>query len=324
MVSAYKDVSGVVDILNTLSFSGTYQVVVAADCISLKDRNRLEDMGAVVDWSAKRRGKANALNSAFRQAKGELLIFLDSDTLPVTEGFMDKIWDSYLKHGFDVATGKVKVRHEKFLQKMVNIEYLFISAFFSVARAFNEVPPLLGAFFVMKHKCFDHLGGFSRVVVEDCDLGFRASAEGYTFKFLKDITVETAAPSRPGEWMTQRKRWASGFISSIFSHKKKVVKNVPFTFTSMLTYYPLPITSLIWTIFLFFFASQITVFGVMFAALLSSSGILFIFNRLLNWEAGFRASLFYILVYGPLWSLFSLWMLFTAPFGNRKLKDWMV
>lgn len=324
MISAYKDISNLLEFLPKLKFDGKFEIIIAADCISLSDKKKLEKLGAKVNYSKIRRGKVTAMNVAEEKAKGELLVFIDSDTTPTSKNFLNTIWKNYKRKDFDVAIGKVSVKENRPLQKLINIDYLFINTFFIISKFFKEVPPLLGAFFVIKRKAFEDLGKFSRVIVEDVDLGLKASAAKMKFHLMKDVSVKTAAPHNFKAWFTQRRRWVIGGVKSLSTQKKKMVRKFPWTYSSLLAYYPLPISSLSWFLFFSLFVTKITVFGVIAASLVSTGFMMFFFSKILKWNLKLKPALYYLLFYGPIWSIVSIYLILSAPFFKNDLEDWVV
>ena len=324
MISAYKDISNILEVLPTLKFDGKFEVIIAADCISLTDKKQLEKLGAKVNYSKTRRGKVTAVNAAEEKAKGELLIFIDSDTTPTSKDFLNTIWKQYKRKDFDVALGKISVKENRPLQKLINIDYLFMNAFFIVSKFFKEVPPLMGAFFVIKRSAFEELGKFSKVIVEDVDLGLKASAAKMKFHLMKDVSVKTEAPSNFKTWFTQRRRWVIGGVKSLSTQKKKMVRKFPWTYSSLLAYYPIPISSLSWFLFFSLFVTKITVFGVIAASLVSTGFMMLFFSKLLNWNLKPKSALYYLLFYGPVWSVVSIYLILSVPFFKNDLEDWVV
>jgi len=182
-------------------------------------------------WNGKRKGKANVLNELVKESTGEILLFLDSDVLidENSEGFLHKIAEN-MKDA-DIVEMKKKVIRDSFLARIVSYDYLsfnFTNLFFS--RKLGKCLGLNGAAFAIKRKAFEELGGFRRVIVEDLDIATRSFIKGLRYKFLKDISISTKAPSSWSGWFEQRKRWGIGsaiWLKEYFQHIIKLVKDHP-------------------------------------------------------------------------------------------------
>jgi len=182
-------------------------------------------------WNGKRKGKANVLNELVTKSTGEILFFLDSDTL------IEKSSGSFLRRiaeemkDADIIEMKKKVIRDSFLARIVSYDYLsfnFTNWFFS--HKLGKCLGLNGAAFAIRRKAFEELRGFRRVIVEDLDIATRSFIKGFRYKFVKDISVSTKAPSSWSKWFEQRKRWGIGsalWLKEYFHNILKIVKDHP-------------------------------------------------------------------------------------------------
>ena len=329
LIPVYKEFQRVETTLNKLKsegFSGRYEVIIAADCVDAREADRFRKLGARVFMSRKRIGKVQAINSASKKARGELLVFLDSDTEPVSQNFLSEIWSTYQKHKYDIATGKIRIDCKRRLHEMASIDYLFSNSAISLADRMGEIPALNGAFFVMKRESFKQVGRFSPVVVEDLDIAVKAYQHNMTFRFFKQIEVLTDAPSNMREWIKQRRRWILGGLNSLGDQgKKTAIKKAPFSVAALMTAYPFSFTALVWTLLLIFLPYPLTITSVFAISYVSTSGMMFFLNRLMEWNISLGPALNYILLYSPLWSIFIFAMIFASMFEkNPEIEDWVV
>jgi len=178
-------------------------------------------------WNGERKGKANVLNELATKSKGEILFFLDSDTLidDNPKGFLQRIAEEM--RDAEIIEMKKKVIRDSFLAKIVSYDYLsfnITNLFFS--RKLGRCLGLNGAAFAIKREAFEELGGFRRVIVEDLDIATRAFIKGFRYKFLEDISVSTKAPSSWSKWFEQRKRWGIGSALWLKEHFQNIVRIV--------------------------------------------------------------------------------------------------
>ncbi len=182
-------------------------------------------------WNGERKGKANVLNELVEKSTGEILLFLDSDVLidESSKSFLHKIADEMADA--DIVEMKKKVIRDSFIARIVSYDYLsfnFTSWFFS--RKLGRCLGLNGAAFAIRRKAFEELGGFRRVIVEDLDIATRSFIKGLRYKFVKDISISTKAPSSWSRWFEQRKRWGIGsalWLKEYFQNIIKIVKDHP-------------------------------------------------------------------------------------------------
>ena len=175
---------------------------------------------------SERRGKVEALNSAFKLSSGEILVFLDADVkIGECDSFLETVEGEMMD--CDIADFKKKILPDSFVSRMVKYEYIgsnYASYLFSklVGRCFA----VGGTAFAIKREAFEEAGGFSKVVSEDLDLAVKTFMKGRRFKYTEKIEVYTEAPSNWREWLNQRKRWGIGTGLWIKEHWKRLVRSI--------------------------------------------------------------------------------------------------
>jgi len=158
-----------------------------------------------------RKGKANVLNEAVKQASGNVLLFLDSDVQVCSDpDFLKKI---IMETGrTDVLDIKKEVSKDKsFLSRMAYYEYFTfnVSAWLS-SRYMNKCPCVNGAAFAMKRETFEKVGGFRAVIAEDIDLATRVFMADGNFSYTSQVQVKNVVYSDWSRWFRQRRRWSIG------------------------------------------------------------------------------------------------------------------
>ena len=161
--------------------------------------------------NGERRGKASVLNELATKSHGEILLFLDSDCRidEESKSFLQRIAEEI--EDADIVEMKKKIIRDSFVARIVSYDYLsfnLTSLFFSYK--LKRCLGLNGAAFAIRKEAFDKLGGFRFVILEDVDLATRAFMKDLRYKFLKDVSISTKAPSSWRKWFEQRKRWGIG------------------------------------------------------------------------------------------------------------------
>lgn len=324
LIPAYKTLDKLPETLEKLCFDGEFEVIVAGDLLSHRDQEFLKKRGVKLNCSGERRGKARALNEAVEMAGGELLVFLDSDTRPEDDRFLDKIWKAYGETNFEIGTGRLMVEGNSLLEKSINVEYLFMNSAMFMGNVFKKPVPICGAFIIVTSEAFERLGRFSKVIVEDFHLGYKANVSKLRFRYIKDVTAYTSSPKKIKGWLTQRKRWVMGGSQSLGVAKKDVLKNLPVSTAAISSYYPIPSISIISSIMMFLAMSQINIAYVLSMTAFLTTSLMLAMNKILNWGLTLGSGLSYLLVYGPLWSLFTIGGMVYFAFRKEKLDDWKV
>ncbi|RJS85774.1 glycosyltransferase family 2 protein [Candidatus Bathyarchaeota archaeon] len=181
--------------------------------------------------NGERRGKANVLNELVDKSHGEILLFLDSDCRIDGESkdFLRRIAEE-IKDA-DIVEMKKKVIRDSFIARIVSYDYLsFNLTNLLFSHNLKKCLGLNGAAFAIRREAFNKLGGFRRVNLEDVDLATRAFMEGLSYKFLKDISISTKAPSSWRKWFEQRKRWGIGsalWLKEYLHDIVRIVKEYP-------------------------------------------------------------------------------------------------
>jgi glycosyltransferase involved in cell wall biosynthesis len=130
----------------------------------------------------------NARNEGAKAAKGEIIIFLDADTIIARE-FVDKVLEVFRDPTVIGAGGSIMPKGMNQLEKIV-FRFLNFLVRFS---CFIKKPRIAGTCVAFKRNPFFEVGGFNTSIAasEDFDLCERISRKG-KIVFLKDVVVYTS------------------------------------------------------------------------------------------------------------------------------------
>jgi len=131
-----------------------------------------------------KRGIPEAKNYGAKQAKGEILVFLDAD-VNVPQNFVNKILEVFSGTTVAGATCNVLLAQPKLQEAIFSRFYNLL-----IRASFGIKPHCQGKFLAVRKNCFLRVGGFdeSMPCLEDHDLAFRLSKLG-KFVFIKGLTV---------------------------------------------------------------------------------------------------------------------------------------
>jgi len=166
-------------------------------------------------------GKATALNTGLRHARGEIIIALDADTLfePQTVGALaHRFYDEKL----GAIAGNAKVGNRvNLVTRWQALEYITSQNMdrraFASLNCITVVPGAVGAW---RKDLLVDVGGFpSDTLAEDQDLTLRIRRLGYTIGYEETAIAWTEAPHNLRSLAKQRFRWAYGTLQCMWKHQ---------------------------------------------------------------------------------------------------------
>lgn len=306
-----------------------------------------------------RKGKVNALNEVVAKSTGDVLFFLDSDT--VLENGLEDLLSRISREIGDAEIVEVKkdVLRDSFIAKIVSYDYMgFNFSNWLFSKKLNRCVGLNGAAFAIKRETFKILGGFRKVIMEDLDIGTRSFLKGVRYKFVENIRIYTKAPSSWSTWVKQRKRWALGsalWFKEYFKDLVRMARSHPSVLLPALFFIFPFLPFFLFTLFVpdelfvktFYFSllllSTQTTLLLAPAALTSASlaifrDLTFIIGGVSAYSAFFYflsrkmgnpfnplEFLVFFLIYSPLWFLMVVTNILKVLFKHKKEDlDWMV
>jgi len=169
-------------------------------------------------------GKARALNRGIAEARGELVLCVDGDSVLAPQSLRRAVRHFADPHVGAVA-GNVKVVNRvnllTWLQALEYVEGLNMvrraQAFFGLV---NIVPGPLGLF---RREAIRSVGGYpADTYAEDCDLTLSLLERGWRLAYEPDAVSLTEAPEQLGPLFKQRYRWTRGMIQALRKRKHLV------------------------------------------------------------------------------------------------------
>jgi len=352
------------ELLDDLLRSLMEQSVRAAEVIVVADEPTEETLNTVRKYPVKlivnenRRGKAHALNAGAREARGDILVFLDADT-KIERDFLENVVEEMKSS--PILDVKKKILCSGLLSRLVNIDYfnMYISSFFSTR--FGTCMGLNGACIAVRREYFFKLGGFRRTITEDVDFGIRAAMGKVRVKISKKACVLTQSPQSWRAWYKQRERWALGGSLCILEYFNYIIRKPKVWTPILIMHYPAMIhffasavipdalackllSFIILTLFLLKLpALVLPVIFILSFGLIVLKGLLAALITFSVWTCatalGFRITkwgdvkpydfLVYYFIYSPLWLFISIKSLAKASVAmlkgkEIKVKDWKV
>lgn len=138
----------------------------------------------------RRKGAASARNTGAKIARGDILLFLDADTVP-SKSLLSTYASAFKNGKVAVATGPIRPLEDTSL--FVRTGYSFVSVLLVRVSILVGRPSVVGANFAVRKDAFKRAKGFNpkMITYEDWDLSVRLKKYGKV-RFIQDAAVKTS------------------------------------------------------------------------------------------------------------------------------------
>jgi peptidoglycan-N-acetylglucosamine deacetylase len=169
-------------------------------------------------------GKSSAVNLGFKEAKGEIVVALDADTL-IAENAISLLVRHFKNEQVSAVSGNVKVGNKgNLLTNWQHIEY--VTGFNLERRAFAElncitvVPGAIGAW----RKTAVEVAGYFKedTLAEDTDITLTLLRQGHKIEFEEKAYAYTEVPEDIKSLAKQRYRWTYGTLQCLWKHRESL------------------------------------------------------------------------------------------------------
>ena len=233
IVPAFREETVVVRTVQSLlaqQYDGELQVIVvddgSPDNTYAVARDAFEGNARVTVLTKSNGGKSSALNFGITQARGEIVIGLDADTLFEPRTVAELVQPLCDPQVVAVA-GNAKVGNRlNLITRWQAIEYVTSQNLdrraFSLLNGITVVPGAVGAW---RRDAVAQVGGFSHdTLAEDQDLTLTLLAEGYHVAYAPHAVAWTEAPDTVKGLLKQRFRWSFGTLQCMWKHKHVLLR----------------------------------------------------------------------------------------------------
>jgi cellulose synthase/poly-beta-1,6-N-acetylglucosamine synthase-like glycosyltransferase/peptidoglycan/xylan/chitin deacetylase (PgdA/CDA1 family) len=166
-------------------------------------------------------GKSAALNAGIRQARSDLLVLVDADTVLAPDA-IGRLVEAFADPKVGAISGNTKVfNRDGLLGRLQHIEYVvgfnLDRRVFDVARCMPTVPGAIGAF---RRGAIADVGGLSAATLaEDTDLTMSVTKAGWRVVYDDNAVAWTRAPESWRQLWRQRRRWCYGTLQAMWKHR---------------------------------------------------------------------------------------------------------
>jgi len=175
-------------------------------------------------------GKANALNRAIEDAKGDILIFTDSDSYMSLNAVDSLVNCLNVNSDVQIAAGNVFIHDnhgkKRIMKYFQMIEYLIEQEITRYLQGLNgSVLVCPGPLTAVRRSVCNIVRFSDETIVEDADFTIKALKNSMKIIREPDAKVYTHAPETLRAWYKQRKRWWYGNLQVWRLHKHWAVRN---------------------------------------------------------------------------------------------------
>ncbi|MEU6661038.1 glycosyltransferase [Streptomyces sp. NPDC046821] len=230
LVPAYNEAKCIENTVRSLmSSEHPIEVVVIDDgstdgTARIVENLRLPNVRVVRQHNA---GKPSALNRGLANARHELIVMMDGDTVfePST---VRELVQPFGDHRVGAVAGNAKVgNRDSLIGAWQHIEYVMgfnlDRRMYDMLRCMPTIPGAVGAF---RRSALERIGGMSDdTLAEDTDVTMALHRDGWRVVYAERARAWTEAPESVQQLWSQRYRWSYGTMQAIWKHRRAVIES---------------------------------------------------------------------------------------------------
>ena len=176
-------------------------------------------LSAMLIRQKERKGKASALNEAFKHCSGEIVVITDADTV-LGENAIKHAIQNFRDSRVGAVTGRLSMlNYEQSSATTLEKSYRNVFDMLRLGESCMDSTPVFnGPLVVLRKNLFDCLE--RRTLADDTEISLRIREKGYRAIFDPKATVYALTPKSFEFRMKQKIRRAQGIIESFYRHRK--------------------------------------------------------------------------------------------------------
>ncbi|KAF0144497.1 MAG: hypothetical protein FD156_1801 [Nitrospirae bacterium] len=224
--NAEKTIAACLTSLMKQDYPGDYEVIVVDDGSSDSTPNIVSGYERVRLIKQENAGPAAARNKGAAAAKGEIILFTDSDCVP--EGNWIKEMVNPFKDNRDVVgvKGRYKTKQKETTARFVQFEYEDKYRYMQKDKYIDFIDTYSAGF---KREIFLEMRGYDTefpvACAEDVELSFRLSKKGYKMIFNPNAVVYHIHPAGLKDYLRKKYKFAYWRIVAVKKNPEKIVKD---------------------------------------------------------------------------------------------------
>ncbi|MFE9825599.1 bifunctional polysaccharide deacetylase/glycosyltransferase family 2 protein [Streptomyces sp. NPDC005791] len=232
IVPAYNEKECIASTLSSLAASTHPIEIVVVDDGSTDGTAEIAEALGLPDVRVIRQenaGKSAALNNGVRQARHDIVVMMDGDTVfePDT---VHRLVQPFADTRIGAVAGNAKVGNRStMIGAWQHIEYVMgfnlDRRMYDLLRCMPTIPGAIGAF---RRQAVLEVGGMSEdTLAEDTDITIALHRAGWRVVYAEHARAWTEAPASLGQLWRQRYRWSYGTMQALWKHRRSVTDRGP-------------------------------------------------------------------------------------------------
>lgn len=232
VIPAYNEAAGIAATIRSMvtsRYGGRIEVIVvddgSSDGTAAIARNLRIPYVYVI--SQANSGKSGALNRGIAEARSDILVLVDGDTIFQSDT-LGRLIAPLADREVGAVSGNTKVGNRRgFLGGWQHLEY--VMGFNLDRRLFDmlgTIPTVPGAIGAFRRAALAAMGGVSAdTLAEDTDLTMALCRSPWRVVYAPDAIAWTEAPSTLRQLWRQRYRWSYGTMQAMWKHRRAVIEH---------------------------------------------------------------------------------------------------
>lgn len=241
LIACYNEEDNIVQTIESIlaqNYKGELEIIVSDDGSKDKSAKKTKTTGVKVLENKVNRGKSAVLNDALKEAKHNIIITVDSDTILHTDALHNLV-AKFLSKDYSAVAGTIRVNNDK-VNLLTRLQYWdYVLGIASVKQSqgiYDKTLVAQGAFSCYKKEVLKELK-WSETMGEDIVLSWDMLKLGYKIGHANNAIVLTNVPESYKQFYRQRKRWSIGLVEAFrrnWSLLFKPSKGLPFIWYNLL------------------------------------------------------------------------------------------
>ncbi len=176
--------------------------------------------------SQKNKGKAGALNTALKYAKGQFFCVFDADSV-ADKNSLKLMLPYFFSDKIGAVISPIKVYEPKnWIERIQRLEYIFSSFVRKLMSNVGTLHITHGVLSIFRKDIIEKLGGFddNKNLTEDYEMAMKLRKNHYQILLCEENINYTKVPNTMKTLWFQRVRWFRGFIFNSLKYKDMIMK----------------------------------------------------------------------------------------------------